>query len=177
MASSAPSNPSTRIPLPPLQTQDLSAFAATAEVSGTENLKITPHSVTTQHVFVDCRGSFVAGDAAVCEDEDAEGCGGDSPGASSDRSLRSSRASFSSATTTATTAAAAHVSTSRVKVVVRVRPVDASVKTCVSTHKVSDGATSAAQVQLHDPSRDVQPFAVNVDAALPPIVSPSIYHP
>ena len=104
----------------------------------------------------------------MCEDEDAEGCGGDSPGASSDRSLRSSRASFSSATTTATTAAAAHVSTSRVKVVVRVRPVDASVKTCVSTHKVSDGATSAAQVQLHDPSRDVQPFAVNVDAALPP---------
>lgn len=53
---------SSRIPLPPLKTQNLEGEGGdAAKIGNVElNLKITPLSVTTQHVYVDCTDEYYA---------------------------------------------------------------------------------------------------------------------
>lgn len=164
---------SSRIPLPPLQTQNLPGDVVGGDVKfdGSElNSKITPLSVKTQHVYVDCTAVFndeVGIDvengstsssndlSAVCSMDRAvvkggEGLGGQtaySGGVTSGKSLSNSL--------------------SAVNVVVRVRPEGRSEvgsSSVVSTVHQGD----VHQVVLNDPSRDgPNPFTVQVDAALP----------
>lgn len=158
----------TRIPLPPLQTQVFAGEVGEAGQDGNDelNLKITPLSVTTQHVFVDCTNGFGA--------ESEFGAKRASTSSSNEIAARSSTdRSHSCSLSTGVEVASASVKSmsagplSSVNVVVRVRPLraaEAGSSSVVSTVNQGD----VHQVVLSDPSRDGSgPFTVQVDAALP----------
>jgi kinesin family protein 15 len=186
---------STRIPLPPLQTQDLPGEGGDAGKFRNDelNLKITPLSVTTQHVYVDCTDGLYAesevgvkrastsssNDVSACSSIDLPislatgvemeaGDGVDSVDSVDGLEVETSLTGQSGgALSSASGKSMSACLLSALNVVVRVRPVgadEAGSSSVVSTLNQGD----VHQVVLSDPSRDASgPFTVQVDAALP----------